>query len=53
MFILIILELISSPFILKTHIWYQFDLSVFADGELKLTISSENKSYTGSVQSKS
>ena len=45
-------ELISSPFILKTHIWYQFDLSVFADGELKLTISSENKSYTGSVQSK-
>lgn len=45
-------ELISSPFILKTHIWYQVDLSVFADGELKLTISSENKSYTGSVQSK-
>lgn len=46
------LELISSPFNLKTHVWYQLDFSVLADGELKLTISSEIKSCTGSVQSK-
>ena len=46
------LELISSPFNLKTRIWYQLDFSVTADGELKFTISSENKSCTGSAQSK-
>ena len=46
------LELISSPFNLKTCIWYQLDFSATADGELKFTISSEIKSCNGSAQNK-